>query len=55
MSYRHVSGLPLSSAREDSRRALAEVLRVLGLPEDYATELERMSYEQGRLWRWASE
>lgn len=55
MSDRQTSALPLSSAREDSRRTLVEVLRVLGYPENYATELERMSYERGRLWHWAPE
>lgn len=40
----------LSSARKDSRETLVEMLRLLGLPESYATELERLSYERGRLW-----
>ncbi len=55
MSDLQTLGLPLSSEREDSRQALAEVLRTLGFPENYATELERLSYERGRVWRWASD
>ncbi len=50
-----MSDLSLTPAREDSRQALAEMLRLLGFPESYATELERLSYERGKVWGWVTE
>jgi hypothetical protein len=45
----------LSPAREHSRQTLGELLEMLGLPETYATELERLSYERGKVWSWDSD
>ena len=45
----------LSRMREESRQGLAHVLRLLGYPAEYATQLERQSYLQGKVWGWYSE
>ena len=45
----------LSPARDHSRQTLQEMLRMLGLPESTATELERLSYERGKVWSWGSD
>jgi len=39
------------AAREESRRALATLLDVLGYPEEYAVELEERSFSKGKVWR----
>jgi hypothetical protein len=41
----------VDSRREQSREAIAEMLELLGYPEDWAGELERLSYARGRIWR----
>ena len=45
----------LAPAREHSRQTLQEVLQLIGLPESYAVELERLSYERGKVWSWGSD
>jgi CheY-like chemotaxis protein len=42
---------PLRGAREESRRAIAEILGHLGYTEDWAVELEERAFRSGRLWR----
>jgi hypothetical protein len=37
--------------REESREAIAQILELLGYPEDWAGELERLSFARGRVWR----
>jgi CheY-like chemotaxis protein len=37
--------------REESRRTLAMMLRLLGYPEDWAVDLERSAYRRGTAWR----
>jgi hypothetical protein len=41
----------IDSRREESREAIAEILDLLGYPQDWAGELERLSFARGRVWR----
>src|SRR4051812_23924179 len=38
-------------AREESRRALADLVALLGYPAEWADELERQSFAAGKVWR----
>jgi CheY-like chemotaxis protein len=38
-------------ARERSRDAIAELLGLLGYPEEWAVDLERRCYQRGTVWR----
>jgi CheY-like chemotaxis protein len=38
-------------ARAESRRAIAELVTLLGYPEQWATELEERAFSSGRVWR----
>jgi len=42
---------PVRVAREESRRALARMLGLLGYSEDWAVELEERAFHSGKLWR----
>jgi DNA-binding response OmpR family regulator len=44
-------GRPLESARAESRRALADLVTLLGYPADWADELEARAYRSGMVWR----
>jgi response regulator NasT len=43
--------LDTHAAREESRRALAHLLDLLGMPTEWAGELEESTYLSGRVWR----
>ena len=45
---------PLLVAPNEPGQTLADVLRVLGYPEDYAPQLERLSRCRGKVWQWSS-
>jgi CheY-like chemotaxis protein len=45
------AGTAVGRARETSRRAIADVLELLGYPEDWAEDLERRSFAAGKLWQ----
>lgn len=47
---RHEASLA-RAAREESRRALAHLLGLLGYPEESAVVLERQAFEIGHVWR----
>jgi response regulator NasT len=40
-----------SAARAESRQAIREIATMLGYPEDWADELERRMFAQGKVWR----
>jgi DNA-binding NarL/FixJ family response regulator len=48
---RHVEQRALRTAREASRKTLADMLTLLGYPEHWADTLEADSYRRGKLWR----
>jgi response regulator NasT len=41
----------IGAARAESRRTIAEMLALLGYPEEHAEVLERQSFARGRVWR----
>lgn len=41
----------LEKMRDESRTALATLLELVGYPVDLADDLERRTYEQGRIWK----
>jgi CheY-like chemotaxis protein len=41
----------LAARREESRRFLVEMMNLMGYSEEWADELERRSFAQGRVWR----
>ena len=40
-----------SAARAESRRAIVQLLTLLGYPEDWAPELEQRAFASGKVWR----
>ena len=42
---------PLRAAREESRRAMAQILGHLGYTEEWAVTLEERAFRAGKLWR----
>ncbi len=46
--HRHHAG---RAARKESLHAFTHVLGVLGYPEEWAVDLERRSFERGRVWK----
>ncbi len=44
-------GRPLEGARAESRRALADLVTLLGYPAGWADELEARAYRSGMVWR----
>ena len=42
---------PVRAARDESRRAIAKMLGLLGYAEDWAVELEERAFRSGKLWR----
>jgi DNA-binding response OmpR family regulator len=45
------SATGVAAAREESRRALADLVTLLGYPASWADELEETSFAAGKLWR----
>lgn len=43
--------LVADEALEESRRAIAELVRLLGYPEEWAEHLARRELDRGRIWR----
>ena len=41
----------LAAGRVESRRALGELLELIGYPADWALELEEAAFRNGKLWR----
>ena len=42
---------PVRAARDESRRAIAQLLGHLGYAEEWAVELEERAFRSGKLWR----
>lgn len=42
---------PIRTARDESRRAIAEMLGHLGYADEWAAELEERAFRSGKLWR----
>jgi CheY-like chemotaxis protein len=44
-------GLDVREARSESRRSIAAILELCGYPPEWAVELERRAWDNGRIWR----
>jgi CheY-like chemotaxis protein len=46
-----LQGGPVQVARAESRRVIAEILGLLGYPEDWAIDFEAKSFRSGKVWK----